>query len=155
MTYKNIIKYWESFLSNGDNRLKYEKSVYDYWCFCDNKKDADSLAELVIQGIKRGTTSLVHSYEVENEDFPKIGELSIVTDWEGNPKCIIKTIKIDRLKFSDVDEKFAFIEGEGDKSLEYWRNEHIGVFSREAKSLGFEFNEEMEVFFEEFQVIYS
>jgi len=46
------------------------------------------------------------------------------------------------------------IEGEGDKSLEYWRRGHINFFTEETKELGIEFNEELEVIFETFQVVY-
>ncbi|SFB37953.1 ASCH domain-containing protein [Clostridium frigidicarnis] len=44
-----------------------------------------------MNGEKTATTSLHYLYEVENEDLPKIGELSIITDFDGNAKCIIKT----------------------------------------------------------------
>ena len=83
------------------------------------------MAELTIKGDKRATTSLHYLYEIEKEEVPKVGELSIITDFDGNAKCIIKTTDVKVLPFSKVDEKFAYTEGEGDKSLEYWRRVHI------------------------------
>lgn len=55
------------------------------------------------------------------------------------------------LPFSKVDEKFAYTEGEGDKSLEYWRRVHIKAFNDELKEL----SEDMLVVCEIFQVIYK
>ena len=49
------------------------------------------------------------------------------------------------LPFSKVDEKFAYTEGEGDKSLEYWRRVHIKAFNDELKelSIDMEFSEDL------------
>ncbi len=37
-----------------------------------------------------------------------------------------------------MTEEFAASEGEGDKSLEWWRNAHWKFFSRECEDLGIE-----------------
>ncbi|WP_263347600.1 ASCH domain-containing protein [Paraclostridium sp. AKS81] len=55
----------------------------------------------------------------------------------------------------DVDERLASIEGEGDKSLRYWREAHIDFFKRELEALNMEFIEDMLVVFEEFEVVYK
>ncbi|MFD2115207.1 hypothetical protein ACFSTH_05545 [Paenibacillus yanchengensis] len=39
-------------------------------------------------------------------------------DWYRNAKCIIQSVKISIVSYSDVTE-FAALEGEGDKSLAY------------------------------------
>jgi uncharacterized protein YhfF len=56
--------------------------------------------------------------------------------------------------FSEVDEEFARLEGEGDKSLEYWRKTHIDFFTKELEGEKIEFSEDMLVVCEEFEVIY-
>lgn len=115
------------------------------------------MAELTIKDDKRATTSLHYLYEIEKEEVPKVGELSIITDFDGNAKCIIKTTDVKVLPFSKVDEKFAYTEGEGDMSLEYWRRVHIKAFNDELKelSIDMEFSEDMLVVCEIFQVIYK
>ena len=42
------------------------------------------------------------------------------------------------------------MEGEGDKSLDYWRKVHIKFFEEE---FGDKFNEDMEVLCEEFELV--
>ncbi|WP_088187177.1 hypothetical protein [Desulfosporosinus sp. FKA] len=53
-----------------------ENSKCTSWHFCDNEKDANDLAELVKQGIKRATTGLYYFYELEREPLPKVGDMS-------------------------------------------------------------------------------
>ena len=42
------------------------------------------------------------------------------------------------------------MEGEGDKSLDYWRKVHIKFFEEESEG---KFNEDMEVLCEEFELL--
>lgn len=151
---KSVKNMWEKYLNSIGESIETTNKTYDSWCFCDNKESADKLADLVCLGIKRGTTSLYELYELENEDIPEEGSYSIVTNWDGIAKCIIKNKKVYILPFKDVDSTLAYIEGEGDKSLEYWRKVHIEFFKRELSNIDKEFNEDMKVVFEEFEVVY-
>ena len=57
--------------------------------------------------------------------------------------------------FREITEEEAGIEGEGDGSLEYWRNGHRYFFEREYKEQGKTFSEDIPVIFEIFNVIYN
>jgi len=59
------------------------------------------------------------------------------------------------LPFDEITDTFAFKEGEGDKSLAYWRAVHKDFFSRCLKEAGLAFNEKMKVVCEEFEVVYQ
>lgn len=145
---------WENYLKSlGENIENTDKS-YTSWYFSSNKENANNLAKLVKQGDKRGTTSLFYWYEVEKEEFPKVGNHSVITNWNGIAECIIRTKKVTILPFKDVNNELAEIEGEGDKSLEFWQRVHIEFFSMESKELGQEFTPETLVVFEEFEVVY-
>lgn len=149
-----IEKYREQFLSEGNNRKMYAHRHYSAWHFCDNKEDADNLAGLVLAGTKRGTAGLKASYEAEGELLPKSGDLSIILDWEGVPQCIIETVNVWSWSFDEVPAWFAEIEGEGDRSLEYWKRVHREAFGREAEETGIEFTGHSPVICEEFRVVY-
>ena len=83
---------WSSFLEkNPDNKSK-EVPISFY--FCDNKKDADECAQLVMDGVKRATSTSMWWFETYEQPLPKIGNIGIITNWEGIAKAIIKTIKI-------------------------------------------------------------
>jgi uncharacterized protein YhfF len=42
----------------------------------------------------------------------------------------LKTVELTKRRFDEVDEAFAYDEGEGDRSLRYWREAHTRYFSQ-------------------------
>ena len=128
--------------------------TYEAWHFCNNEKSDNQLAELVLNNEKTATASGFCFYEFENEELPKVGGLNIILDWEGNAKCITKTSKVYTAKFNEVTDQHAFKEGEGNKTLSYWREVHRKVFTEELKNHGKTFNENMVIVCEEFEVVW-
>ncbi len=127
---------------------------YQVWFFGNSSEMARELAELVISGKKRATASLVEFNEMHPETAPIDDGYSVVTDFEGNPLCVIQTTEIRRLPFDKVDARFAFDEGEGDQTLEDWREGHWRYFTKEAAEFGLEFNETSLVCCERFQLLF-
>jgi uncharacterized protein YhfF len=107
---------------------------YEAWAFGDPSlpEFATELALLVRDGPKRATAGLASDYEDENEKLPEIGDLSVVLDGDGAPVCVIRTIGVETRRFGDVDEAFAWDEGEGDRTLEWWRRAHRRFFERQG-----------------------
>ena len=130
-----------------------EGSIYSAWHFCDNESDANELADLVRAGTKRATASLLWSYEAEGEPLPAVGDLGIVTDWKGRARCVIRTTSVEIVAFQAVTPEFAAIEGEGDGSLEYWREAHEAAFNRELSGASRTFEPSMPVVCECFEVV--
>jgi uncharacterized protein YhfF len=124
------------------------------WYFCDNEADANELGALVVAGTKTATASLLWVYEAEGEPVPQVGELSLITDWDGAPLCLIETTEIMVRPFDAVEPQFACDEGEGDRTLAYWREVHWRFFSRECATIGRTPDETMPVVCERFRVVY-
>lgn len=139
---------WEKFRAEYDM----EDCGYDAWKFGD---DADRLADLTVKGEKTATASAYILYEIENEDLPEEGSYSIVLDSEGEAVCIIQTTRVYVVPFDQVTEEHACKEGEGDRSLAYWRSVHKAFFSDCLAEAGREFDERMEVVCEEFKLVYK
>ena len=116
------------------------------WKFCS---DNEKLISLVLSGDKRATTSLYNEYIKNKEPLPKIGEKSIIQHDNNNDACLIEIEKVIITEFKNITEELAFIEGEGDKSLEYYRNVHYKIF----KNIDSNFSDESKVVFEIFRVI--
>lgn len=151
----SVPKMWCDYLGTlGESPGTFERG-YSSWHFCDNEKDANELLELVIQGIKRGTASLQICYDIDGDPVPQPGDLSIITDWEGVARCIIRTKSVEICPFREVTEAFAAIEGEGDKSLHYWREAHISAFGRSLDEMGKVFDEALLVVCEIFEVVFQ
>lgn len=122
--------------------------------FADTKQSADQLAELVLSGTKRATAALVWSLEAENKSPPKPGDLSVMTNWDGDPLCIIETKTVQATAFEDVTQEFAAIEGEGDGSLCCWKEAHWAYFCRECVRIKRTPSLRMIVNCEQFEVVY-
>lgn len=127
---------------------------YQAWSFGDSDEMANELGQLVLEGAKTGTASLAWEYNADNEPIPRAGEHSIVLDGDGDPLCVIKTVRVYIECFRDVDEEQAFAEGEGDRSLDFWREAHWKYFSRRCEIIGREPTETMPVICERFQVVW-
>ena len=125
---------------------------YSAWSFGD---DADRLAELVRTGVKKATCSLLCFYESEGEPLPHAGEYSVILDSREEAVCIIRTTNVSVTTFDQVSEKHAFLEGEGDRTLDYWKRVHQAFFSEELLSAGKTFSSTAELVCEEFEVIYE
>lgn len=147
-----IDEFWKEFLlkTNREEDTKYIECFH----FELTEKLANELLRLVLIGQKEATSSSLLAYKNEEHKIPKAGDLSIVTDWDGNPKCVIETIKVNVIPFRDITYDICKREGE-DRHLESWRKGHATFFSSEGKALGYTFTEDMPVIFEEFKMIFS
>jgi len=127
---------------------------YEAFAFGDSEAMATELADLVLDGAKQATASLAWTYEVEGRSPPRAGDLSIVTSWAQQPLCIIETTAVNVVPFNAVDESFAQDEGEGDRSLAYWRRGHTAFFERECVRIGRTPASDMPVLCEHFRVVF-
>ena len=148
---ESIKTFWQEFCEISKMN---PETPYQVWFFGNSSEMARELAKLVISGKKIATASLVAVNELKPEIAPIDSGYSVVTDFEGNPMCVIQTTEIRHLPFDEVDAKFAFDEGEGDQTLEYWREVHWRYFTKEVVELGIEFNEESLVCCERFKLLY-
>ena len=146
-----IADYWNTFQENHPEYADVKPLTYHY---CDNKKDADECADLVVKKIKQATSPSVWWFEKYNEEFPKIGDLAIITNWDGEPKAIVRTIKTEIVKFKDITAEYARIEGEGDKSLAYWKETHWAYYTNEMKRFGEQPTLDMEIVCEYFETVW-
>lgn len=125
----------------------------DVFFFGDTPELAAKLAHLVAKGVKRGTTCWLAAAERDGTTIPHPGLVSIVTDGFGYPVCAIQSQQVDRVRFRDIDATLALVEGEGDRSLENWRDGHRRYFDHEARQLGLTFTEDELVCSEHFRVL--
>ena len=137
---------WEEY-----SRLNRIDADYDAWAFGD---DPDELARLVNAGIKTATASGALWYDLEGEELPKAGQYSVILNSREEAVCIIQTTRVFTVPFNQVDEMQAWREGEGDRSLHYWRRVHERFFTEELKTIGRAFDENMLIVCEEFQKVY-
>lgn len=123
----------------------------DAWAF---GVEPDQLADLVLKGEKTATASVYDLYQIDGEPIPQAGTFDVILDGQGQAVCIIKVTKVAVVPFNQVSAEHAFKEGEGDKSLAYWRKVHEEVFRPWLEEVGFTFNQDSKVVLEEFHKVY-
>jgi uncharacterized protein YhfF len=149
-----VLEFWLGYLDKLPLDLDHPPKAGSVFSFGDSREMADELSTLVRQGIKTATCSALLGYDIEQKPLPQTGELSVVLDGSGNPVLIIQTIEVFVLPFNEVSEQFAFDEGEGDRSLAYWRKAHETYFRRnDFKDRAFD--ERVLVVCERFRVVHT
>jgi len=123
--------------------------------FGDSPEMADELLVPVLSGLKTATCSALWEWEHEGGSIPKPGLLSVILDGNDEPRCIIETVEVNLKNFNEVDADFARDEGEGDLSIEYWRDAHKRFFTRTLPAIGREFREDMPLVCERFKVVWK
>lgn len=151
--HERLDAYWQRFCDSLPDGQPCPQE-YTAWHFSDYAESADELAALVRAGTKQATASLAWTYEFQEERFPRPGDISMIVNWAGEPQCIIETTGVEVLPFDQVPAEFAAEEGEGDRSLEWWRQAHWDFFSRECATIGRQPALDMPVICERFRVIF-
>jgi uncharacterized protein YhfF len=126
-----ILQFWRDFVETLPGEQDRPETPANVFAFGDSKELADELAMLVRQGAKTATCSALWSYEEEQKPLPKEGDYSIVLDGDDIPVAVIETVEVFVVPFNEVSERFAYDEGEGDRSLAYWREAHRTFFGRQ------------------------
>lgn len=150
----NVTKYWEQFKTDMNEPTAVFGSA---WAFGKGSQQADDLARLTLTGIKTATASAYELYQLENEPIPVAKQgYDVLLNGAGEPVAIICTTNVEVRKYADVDERHAYAEGEGDRSLAYWRQVHESFFRAEFAEAGELLDlTRLHVVLEELTVIYS
>jgi len=114
------------------------------FAFGDSPALADELLALVLVGAKTATCWAAS----EGDKGVEVGKRWIVKDGQGRARAVLETVEVTRRRFEEVDEGFAHDEGEGDRSLAWWRRAHTNYFTRRS-----EFAPGMEVYCERFRLV--
>ncbi len=152
---EQIEAYWKSYLATlpESSTIREERYVAEGWG--DSPQMADELGALISAGTKAATCSALWEYEAEGEPLPEVGSKTLVLDGSGTPLCIVETTEVEVKLYDEVDAHFAYEEGEGDRSLEYWQEAQWRFFSHALPNIGREPTTDMPLVCERFRVIYK
>lgn len=150
----SIEAFWQEYLDTlpPDSPVRGEQYEAEY--FGDTPQLASELGALVANDTKTATCSALWEWEAEGDSLPEPGAKCVVLDGRGHPLCIIETTEVEVRPYDEVDARFAYEEGEGDRSLQHWRDEHWRFFTRSLAEIGKEPTPEMPLVCEQFRVVY-
>ena len=125
---------------------------------------ADTLAELVLSGVKRAQATLLRDFEAgapvkgagegAGSSLPQPGDHLVVLDGEGRPRGIVRTAHVEKRLFNQIDDAFAFESGEGDLSLRWWLTAYRQDYAERAEAEGFAVDERLELLLEYFELVW-
>lgn len=113
----------------------------------------DACAARVLSGDKRATTGLLAAYAFDGDNLPVVGDRSILRDGSDRDIAILEVERVEIRRYCDVDQAYATIEGEGDKSLAHWRRVHWDYLASECARVGVPLVPAVEVVLEYFKVV--
>jgi uncharacterized protein YhfF len=119
----------------------------------DSPELSEELLALIRSGPKRAGTGLLWAMEHDGDEMPEVGDVEIVVDHEHRPALLTRIVSVDVVPYNAVTAQYAAIEGEGDGSLEYWRDGHWRFFSRECARIGREPSQDMPVVCSVFELL--
>jgi uncharacterized protein YhfF len=142
--------FWDSFRATTGVAA----TDYDPVAFGDSPAMADELLALVLAGTKRATACLLRDVTVAGDAMPRVGGHVVVLDGRGAPRCIWRTTEVTVKPLIEVDDAFAWDEGEGDRTRADWLEAHRRYFARQAERQGFAFHDRIETIFERFALVW-
>jgi uncharacterized protein YhfF len=145
---------WRSFLALQRENPETTGHRLSCWHFCDNERDADECARLVMAGVKQATSPSLWYFESRAEPLPAVGDLHVITNWAGEAQCVIRTIHVEIIPFNQVGEEHAAAEGEGARTLSWWRRVHWEYYHRELAGAEFQPRADMPIVCERFKRVY-
>lgn len=119
----------------------------------DSPELSRELLALIRSGRKRAGTGLLWAYEHDGEHIAKAGDIELVLDHRLEPVMVTRIVSSEVVPYAAVTAEYAAIEGEGDGSLEYWRQAHWAFFSRECRRIGRQPDESMPVICSVFELL--
>jgi len=146
--------YWQEYLASLPQESLLPRS-YEIWHFGDTEKMADELGDLVRVGVKTATSALVWELESNGEKFPKVGDIAVVTNWVGDPLCIIEVTEVEVKAFKEIHERFAFDYGERQRTLEWWRTAMWNYYSETCRGINREPKQEMPLVCQRFRLLHK
>ena len=141
---------WASYVADSG----YDGPLVTAFAFGDSAELADELGLLVLHGPKRATAELVQAFSAQDEPLPRAGDRCLVLGGDGRPLAIVRTTDVRVGPLSSVDDRFAWDEGEGDRTRPWWLDAHTRFFSRQCTAMGLTFSDDIGVVFERFELVW-
>ena len=142
--------YWTEFLTETG----IVAADYTVETFGNTAAMADECIALVISGKKRAATSLLREYATGDQPVPQVGDFVVIVDGGARPRCIWRTTEVIVKPLIDVDDAYAWDEGEGDRTRDWWLPAHRKYFSAQARREGFKMYDTIETVFERFEIVW-
>jgi uncharacterized protein YhfF len=146
--------FWLAYLETLPSAMR-QRTYFEAFQFGAGRSMADQVAHLVLDGIKTATSDLIWHMQWNQKPRWNVGDEHIVLNGSWQPVCVIRTTQLEEKRFCDVDAPFAHDYGEGDRTLEWWREHLYAWYANQCREMGVEPTEEMPLLCERFEVVFA
>ena len=152
MTHPSVAAMWQRFRALNPEAPEEAPLAYH---FCDNQADAETCANLVVKGQKQATAASLAELDLAGYQVAQPGEYAVVTDFDGVARAVIRTTTVEIRRLGEVDAQFAWDEGEGDRSLEWWREAHLAYYRRVLADSPVPVDDDLMIACERFETLFT
>lgn len=142
--------FWQAFLEEtGTPENSYcNRCTY----FGDSEEESVNIMEQLLRGEKTAISHCVPHYIVTRSPMPKVGDYTMVTDFYGNPGCILKCVDVVIDPIGAIPAEIGEREGEG--SIDLWQQRKRQEFQALSQKSGFHYNDELPILMELVERVY-
>ncbi|MDA0334363.1 MAG: ASCH domain-containing protein [bacterium] len=146
---------WLQYLDQAPDADGARRWLYETCRLGNSPNRADDSSLLVTRGIKTAMGSLLWQFQAQHKPLPQIGSLRILENGRDEAVCVIQTTQLATRPFREVDTRFAYDNGEWDRSLKTWRLEYWQDFSAQCAALGRDAAHTMPIVCERFRIVHQ
>lgn len=143
--------FWQAFLEQTGTETTDAVSRYTY--FGESEEETVTALEQLLSGEKTAIAHCIPDYLSTRKPMPKIGDYTMVTDFYGNPCCILRAEDVTIAPMPEVPAELMQAESPG-ISREVWLAGKQAEYRKLSKGSGFHFHEEIPVLLEHVQVVF-
>lgn len=115
----------------------------------------DALIRLYLDGRKTAGSSLAKDFSTAGDPMPKRGDYWIILDSRRRPRCLVRTVRVERNRFGAVPDSVALAEGEGDMSVAHWKRVHRRAYGPYLSKWGIHDLDSAMVLTEHFELLHA
>ncbi len=149
---EDIDDFWARFVREQGFHPKTE---YREAICLDEYDSAEPQLHLVLEGRKTAGLTALRFWQWLECDLPEQGDFSILTDREGNPRCVLETMEVIELPLSRITAEQAALEQGSAVELEVWRTRQQARMEKEAVSHRYDPEADPTVVLEVFEVVWQ
>lgn len=143
--------FWEAFLEETGTPETTAVSRYTY--FGDSEEASVAALEQLLSGEKTAVSHCVPAYLTTKQPMPRVGDYTMVTDFYGNPCCILHTTDVAIVPLPEISDALILQDCPGADRAQWLEARHREYASL-AERFGFHYHEEIPVLVETVELVY-
>lgn len=145
------LDFWAAFLEQTGADPSRAVSRYTY--FGSSEEESVTALEQILSGEKTAISHCIPDYLTKKQPLPRVGDYTMVTDFYGNPCCIVQAVDVLIAPLPEVPASWISQDCPG-LSRAQWLSEQHAAYAALAARGGFHANADNPVLLEQVQVVY-